>query len=126
MSETYVWFEGDKLCAVMPALILFDNVFEPMWRLRSATVNEGFEHTYVCINAPRSGYALIRTGRGFARRSREKYYWVNFDNRIVKRVKHRPTKKISGGWMSCVELPDGRRSCFEWRDGRLVSATLPL
>ena len=124
--ESHVWFEDDRLCAVMPALILFDTTFQPLWRMRTAKIVDGLEYTYVCVNAPKSGYAIVRSGKGFGRHGREKYYWVDFDRRVVRRLRHRPTKKLHGGWMSCVELPDSRHVCFEWRDGKLVTASLPL
>ena len=125
-SKTHVWFEEDKLCAVMPALILYGNVFEPMWRDKTAKVVEGQSFTYVCVNASKSGYAIVRSGRGFGRRGREKYYLIDFAKKVVVRLRHRPTKKLYGGWMTCINLPDERKICFEWRDGVLAVASFPL
>jgi len=126
MAKAHVWFENGKLCAVMPALILFSDVFEPMWRMKSASVIDGSEYTYVCINPPKSGHAIVRTGRGFGRHGREKYYFVDFGSRTAKKLVHKPTKKLHGGWMVCVHLPDESRLCFEWRNGRLCTASLPF
>lgn len=126
VGEMHVWFEGDKLCAVMPALILYGNVFEPMWKDKTAEVVEGRSHTYVCVNAAKSGFAIVRSGRGFGRHGREKYYWVDFARKAVVRLRHRPTKKLYGGWMTCVDLPNEKKVCFEWRDGTLTTASFVL
>lgn len=115
-----VWFDGNQLCAEMPALILFDEAFIPMWKLKGADV----AGDRVCVRAERRGFAIVRSGRGFGRRGNEKYYFVDFTNRNVKRVVHRPTKKLDGTWMVCVDLVDilGKKLCFEWRDGVLTTA----
>lgn len=118
VGKAHVWFEGSRLCAVMPALILYKDVFEPMWRDGMVSDN------IVCINAPKSGRAVVRSGKGFGRKGSEKYYFVDFEARAVKRVKHRAVKKLYGGWMTCIELGVDFM-CFEWRDGVYGVARIP-
>ena len=119
-----MWFDSNRLCAVMPALILFSEVFQPMWRMKRADIRESGGRTVVCVNAEHNGSAIVRSGKGWGRKGNEKYYWVDFSKRAVQRLVKRPTKKIGGGWIMCVDIPKGDRVCFDWReDGSLGVAS---
>lgn len=111
-----VWFDSRKLCAEMPALILVGNEMEPMWRQEDATV----DGDTVCINPWRSGWTVIRVGSGWGRRRGAHYYFVEFTNRAIIKVKRTPTKNIhTQNWMDCLSTPAGN-ICLEWRGGRLL------
>lgn len=116
-ADRDVWFINRKLCAKMPSLILIGNEFVPLWRHEDASV----EGDVVCINPWRSGWTIIRAGSGWGRRRGAKYYYVDFVNKMVAKLKRTPTKNIyTHSWMDCVTLPSGSGLCFEWRDNRLV------
>lgn len=115
----HVWFDSNKICAVMPALILYNDIFEPMWKMKSSEVRQAGDTTFVCMNYDRTGLAIIRSGKGWGRRGRDKYYLVNFKDKSVVKLVKRPTKKIGGGWITCVDLPSGDRICFDWRNSHL-------
>ena len=117
-GEMHVWFRDGKLCAVMPALILINEVFEPMWKLKSAEIIETESGTIVCIKSEKRGLAIIRSGKGWGRHGKDKYYIVDFGAKIVKKLVKRPTKKLhGGGWMTCVDMPDSSHLCFDWLEG---------
>ena len=112
-----VFFEGQYICAEMPALIMFTDEFEPMWRMIGADVTGNI----VCIRAPKNGVAFIRTGHGWGRRATAEYYFVDFRARRVVKLRRRPVKKLYGrGYMDCVRVNE-ELYCFDWVDGRLRS-----
>lgn len=117
-GRSEVWFDGRKLCARMPALLLIGNEMEPMWRQEDASV----EGSIVCINPWRAGWTVVRVGSGWGRRRGAHYYFVDFAKKAVVRLKRSPTKNVhTQDWMDCVHVPTADKYvCFEWRDGRLV------
>lgn len=109
-------FREEMFCAPMPALILFDSdKFIPLWRLSGAIITGN----RVCIPVP-SGHrhGILRTGRGWGRRSNETYYLVDFEKKSIVKLKRVAVKKPGGGWLSCVRLRTGLL-CFEWVDGSI-------
>lgn len=120
-----VWFSERKLCAKMPALILTGNELEPMWKHEDASV----ENDTVCINPWRTGWTIVRVGSGWGRRRGAHYYFVDFNRKLVSRLKRTPTKNIHTlNWMDCVSVktPQEISMCFEWKDGRLVKGPVKL
>jgi len=121
-----VWFNENKLCATMPALVLYEGMssFEPMWRDNSAVISGNS----VCVNLPSKlvEFAIVRVGKGSGRHGKERFYLVDFENRAIKRIKKRYTKKIGGGWMICLFLSSTKRLCFEWIGYTLTAASFPL
>jgi len=121
-----VWLNGNKICAIMPALVLYEGMvsFEPMWRDDSAVVSGGS----VCINTPSKlvKFAIVRVGKGSGRHGKERFYLIDFESRTIKKVKKRYTKKIGGGWMICLSLSSEKRLCFEWIGYTLTAASFSL
>jgi hypothetical protein len=121
MKDDIVWVEGEHLCALMPALIFFTGEFEPMWRMDKSEIRTRENDSIVCIPKPKIP-AIIRSGRGWGRRGKDKYFLFDPPNTIRKLTK-RPTKKLGGGWMTCLEdRVTGKRWCFEWRGEKIVPA----
>jgi len=126
VGNSEVWFNENKLCATMPALVLYEGMssFEPMWRDDSAVINGNS----VCVNLPSKlvEFAIVRVGKGSGRHGKERFYLVDFESRVIKRIKKRYTKKIGGGWMICLFLSSTKRLCFEWAGYTLTLASFSL
>jgi len=120
-----VWFDKNKLCAIMPALVLYEGMtaFDPMWLDGTATI----DGSIVCVNPPsKVKTAIVRVGKGSGRHGKERFYLVDFESGTVRRIKKRYTKKLGGGWMICLFPSPTKKLCFEWVGYRLTAASFPL
>jgi len=96
-----------------------------MWRLEKAVVKVRGGAEVVCIPAPRAP-AIVRSGRGWGRKGSDSYYLYTPPG-TVSRLAKKPVRRLGGmDWITCLEDKTGRRWCFEWRDGKIAPARMPL
>ena len=105
------------ICFDDPVLVLFSQPAEdkqvslsrfiPAWRLKRGVIQLKYLKK-TCIDV--DSFAIIRTGRGWGRRSESEYYLVTGDS--VVKLKKKPTRRLNGeGWMDCLYNGDSMIAC---------------
>ena len=80
----------------------------------------------ICISKPETP-SVVRSGRGWGRNGKDKYYLYEPPD-IVRRLVKRPVKKLGEKrWVTCVEDRESEKEwCFDWINGKLVLVKHPL